>query len=89
MVVHDNHDMTMERQFPIWNINKYNQESGQIEAELHVPFYFQKIRNHIFKFQKILKKIIDVANDIIYKHAKSQCEFLNTLGYTKIRNMWI
>jgi hypothetical protein len=40
-------------------------------------------------FLKTLKKNLDVANDGLYKHAKSQCKILNTLGYTKMTNVWI
>jgi hypothetical protein len=54
-----------------------------MEGELHVALYFQNFGNHIFKFQKFLKKIPDVPNDGIYKHVKSQGEILCSLGYTK------
>jgi hypothetical protein len=59
----------------------------QTEAELHVAFYFQKFRNYSFKFQKILKKILNVGNASNYKHVKSQCEFLSSLGCAKMTNV--
>jgi hypothetical protein len=60
-----------------------------MEAKLHVALYFQKFENHIFKFQKVLNFFVDVANNGKYKHAKSQCEILSNLGYTKMKNAWI
>jgi hypothetical protein len=59
-------------------------EKLQTEVELHVVFYFQKFRNHSFKFKKILKKILDIDNNEIYKCAKSQYEILCIVDYTKI-----
>jgi CMP-2-keto-3-deoxyoctulosonic acid synthetase len=30
--------------------NPWDDESGQMETELHVALYFQKFKNYIFKF---------------------------------------
>jgi hypothetical protein len=59
-----------------------------MQAQLHVALYLNFFK-HIFKFLKICKKILDVANDEIYGRAKSQCEILYILGYTKIIDMLI
>jgi hypothetical protein len=56
----------------------------QMEAKQHVALYFQKIENHTFKFQKNLKKILDIDNDEIYKRAKCQCEILCIVDNTKM-----
>jgi hypothetical protein len=39
-------------------------------GELHVALYFRTFKNHISKFQKHMKKILEVANDVYYKCAK-------------------
>jgi hypothetical protein len=38
----------------------------KLQTELHVALYFQNFGNYSFKFQKNLKKILDVDNDKIY-----------------------
>jgi hypothetical protein len=52
-------------------------------------FIFKKLKIIILTFNFFEKKILDVANDGIYKHVKSQCEIISTLGYTKITTVWI
>jgi hypothetical protein len=37
-----------------------------------------------FTVSKKSEKILDVANDVCYEHAKSQCEILCILGYRKM-----
>jgi hypothetical protein len=39
----------------------------------------------IFWVSKISEFFLDVANDEVYKCAKSQCETLCVLGYTKMK----
>jgi hypothetical protein len=43
----------------------------------------------IFLSSKNSDKILNVANDVIYKYAKTQRENLSSLGYTKMTNVWI
>jgi hypothetical protein len=62
----------------------YNGRKLQTEAGLHVALYFQKFENPTFKFKKIWKKILDVDNDELYKHAKSQCKIVFIVDYIKI-----
>jgi hypothetical protein len=38
--------------------------------------YFQTFKIRILKFQKIQNKILEVANDVYYKRAKSQYKLL-------------
>jgi hypothetical protein len=52
-------------------------------------FIFKKLKIIILTFNFFEKKILDVANDGIYKHVKYQCEIISTLGYTKITTVWI
>jgi hypothetical protein len=59
-----------------------------MKAELHVAFNFQKTKSYILKFQKQSEKILDVSNDVFYTHAKSKCEILCILSYTKMKNVW-
>jgi hypothetical protein len=59
----------------------------------------RKLANHYHESRNYSLKIIFLSykmqknprctNDEIYKHAKSQCEMLCILGYTKLTNMWI
>jgi hypothetical protein len=48
----------------------YLQECGVLEVKLHVALYFQRLKIHILKFQKNLKKILELAIDICYKWGK-------------------
>jgi hypothetical protein len=61
-------------------------ESGFLLPELHVARFFGKIKNNILKFQKNLKKIPDVDNDMIYQRAKFELEIPNILGCTEMTN---
>jgi hypothetical protein len=38
--------------------------------ELHIARFFEKFKNHVLKFQKIMKKDLDVARDVFYKCVK-------------------
>jgi hypothetical protein len=55
-----------------------------MESGLHVAFLYLKNVKLYFKVLKNLKKKLDVANDVCYKHAKCQCEIHCILGYTKM-----
>jgi hypothetical protein len=54
-----------------------------METELSVALYFLKFENRSFKFLKNLIIILHIANDEIYKVAKSQCDFFCIVVYTK------
>ena len=54
-----------------------------MEAVLHGVHYFAIFQNHILKFQKILKTILDVDNVVFYQRVKYQLKYL-ILGCTKI-----
>ena len=56
-----------------------------MEPELHIGLYFKKIENHIFRFQKNLKKL-DVDIDEYLNHAKSQFEILCILYFELHKN---
>jgi hypothetical protein len=52
------------------------------------PSILIKFKRKIFtNFRKKLKTILDVVNDILYKHAKSQCKIIFTMGNTKSNKM--
>ena len=53
--------------------------------ELQGALSFIKFKNHIFEFQKNLKKSLDVGNDVYYNRAKSQCQILCILEHTKMK----
>jgi hypothetical protein len=52
-----------------------------------LTFYFKNSENIFLSFKKFRIFFLDIANDGIYEHAKSQCEILSTLGYTKMTNL--
>jgi hypothetical protein len=64
--------------------NNVQRECGIFEIELHVTFYVQTIKIHILNFLKNLKKNLEVANDVCYNGAKSQCKLICILGNTKL-----
>jgi hypothetical protein len=48
---------------------------------------FSNTQKLIFKLSKFGKKITEIANDICYKHVKSQYELFYIQGYTKMQNL--
>jgi hypothetical protein len=45
---------------------------------------FSKYENNISKFYKIIKKILDVDNDVLCQKMKSQLEMPYIMGLTKV-----
>jgi hypothetical protein len=49
-------------------------------------FFFE---NHIYEFQKYIKKNPEVDNNLSHKCAKYQFQILCSFGYIKMINVWI
>ena len=49
-----------------------------------MALYFLKFEKNVSKFQKILKKNLDVGNDELYQVVKSQPKTPDILGVTKM-----
>jgi hypothetical protein len=52
----------------------------------YILIFLAKLKNNNLNFQKSVKKILDIANDVLTVSIKSQPKVLNILGYTMTTN---
>ena len=62
--------------------NEYSE--SYFDSRAPVIHDFEKFKKHIQKFQKNLKKIVHILNNIYYNRANFQCKILGGLSYTKM-----